>query len=226
MRPRSPRRCVIELTHRLETAQSSADTRDLQAALEESQGKLLDAESKIALLRPEVDALHRLLTEKEQEILLLKESARAAGPTVEAPASVVDASMPAIAKAGGDGSPDTGDARSDSEIDAAPTADGARPPAELPPEFAPPTASGDPSSTAGGVRTNGLAEDDLTAIAGIGPATARRLRQEGLTSFAHIAALSDEAIDELAPKLKNAAVRIRSDRWVEQARKLVAERTD
>ena len=89
-----------------------------------------------------------------------------------------------------------------------------------------PTASEDPSSTAGGVRTNGLAEDDLTAIAGIGPATARRLRQEGLTSFAHIAALSDEAIDELAPKLKNAAVRIRSDRWVEQARKLVAERTD
>ena len=85
-------------------------TRDLQAALEESQGKLLDAESKIALLRPEVDALHRLLTEKEQEILLLKESSRAAGPTVEVPASVVDASMPAIAKAGGDGSPDTGDA--------------------------------------------------------------------------------------------------------------------
>ena len=108
---------VIELTHRLETAQSSADTpATSRLHWKRSQGKLLDAESKIALLRPEVDALHRLLTEKEQEILLLKESSRPACSTVEVPASVVDASMPAIAKAGGDGSPDTGDARSDSEL--------------------------------------------------------------------------------------------------------------
>ncbi len=75
-------------------------------------------------------------------------------------------------------------------------------------------------------RLNGEVEDDLTAISGIGPATARRLRHEGLTSFAQIAELNDEAIDELAPKLKNRAERIRRDRWVEQARKLAAERAD
>ena len=112
------------------------------------------------------------------------------------------------------------------EIVAPPEADPVLPPStELPPEFAPPVSTV-PSAVEEAARLNGEVEDDLTAISGIGPATARRLRHEGLTSFAQIAELNDEAIDELAPKLKNRAERIRRDRWVEQARKLAAERAD
>ena len=94
------------------------------------------------------------------------------------------------------------------EIVAPPEADPVLPPStELPPEFAPPVSTV-PSAVEEAARLNGEVEDDLTAISGIGPATARRLRHEGLTSFAQIAELNDEAIDELAPKLKNRAERI------------------
>ncbi len=73
---------ATELANRLEAVQSGAETGELQTALDEAQRELARAEGQAALLRPEVDALHRLLTEKEQEILLLKESIReSAGPT-------------------------------------------------------------------------------------------------------------------------------------------------
>jgi large subunit ribosomal protein L21 len=81
-------------------------------------------------------------------------------------------------------------------------------------------------AAAGGTETSLNGEDDLTAITGIGPATARRLRGAGVTTFVQLAGLSDEAIDELAPKLKSRAERIKRDGWVEQARKLAADRTD
>ena len=207
---------ATELANRLEAVQSGAETGELQTALDEAKRELAKAEGQAALLKPEVDALHRLLTEKEQEILLLKESIReSAGPTAIEGSTRQPVAEPVIEVE--DEVP---------EIVATPEADPVLPPpTELPPEFAPPLSTV-PSAVEEAARLNGEVEDDLTAISGIGPATARRLRHEGLTSFAQIAELNEEAIDEIAPKLKNRAERIRRDRWVEQARKLAAERAD
>ena len=71
----------------MEAVRAGTDSAELHAELERTQRSLADAEARAALLRPEVDALHHLLTEKEQEVLLLKESMRerrpAATPQVE-----------------------------------------------------------------------------------------------------------------------------------------------
>ncbi len=69
-----------DLAHQLDAARAGTDSAQLQAELEQTQRSLADAEAKAALLRPEVDALHHLLTEKEQEVLLLGESLRERKP--------------------------------------------------------------------------------------------------------------------------------------------------
>jgi predicted flap endonuclease-1-like 5' DNA nuclease len=279
-----------DLAHQLEAARAGTDGAQLQAELEQTQRSLADAEAKAALLRPEVDALHHLLTEKEQEVLLLGEALRerrpasvdegarevvrplvTGGSTDDAssepepvlsatsiPDDTVEVSEPEP-EAGIPATPtpdDTTVAVSEPEpaVPATPTPDDAAiapptpepepaipavsepepavPPTtgqELPPEFAAPPA--EPAeqvevAAAGGTETSLNGEDDLTAITGIGPATARRLRVAGVTTFVQLAGLSDEAIDELAPKLKSRAERIKRDGWVEQARRLAADRTD
>ena len=60
--------------------------------------------------------------------------------------------------------------------------------------------------------------DDLTSIKGIGVAIAERLHDAGVTTFAQIAAWSDEDIAEIAPKIKAGADRIKREDWVGQAR--------
>jgi predicted flap endonuclease-1-like 5' DNA nuclease len=303
-----------DLAHQLEAARAGTDSAQLQAELEQTQRSLADAEAKAALLRPEVDALHHLLTEKEQEVLLLRESLRESKPgtrvaeeahqvaepvaheagdptedviaepepglsatstpddstvAVSEPEAAVpatstpdDASIaatepePEAAVPATSTPDDTAIAASEPEPalpvtstldDAAvapPTpepepavlaASGPEPAVlpttgqELPPEFAAtPTEPAErvEVAAAGGTETSLNGEDDLTAITGIGPATARRLRGAGVTTFVQLAGLSDEAIDELAPKLKSRAERIKRDGWVEQARKLAADRTD
>jgi large subunit ribosomal protein L21 len=54
------------------------------------------------------------------------------------------------------------------------------------------------------------AADDLTAINGVGPAAAKKLNEAGITSFAQIAALSEEDA---------AAAKVKAD-WIEQAKEL------
>jgi predicted flap endonuclease-1-like 5' DNA nuclease len=279
-----------ELAHQLEAVRAGTDSAELHSELERTQRSLADAEARAALLRPEVDALHHLLTEKEQEVLLLKESMRerkpAAGPLVEEapraaePPAGEEQVTPApdealVAAPPPEPVPSTPDQElpaefavppSDQEAATAEVAAGdatepleeevAEPPAgdttePLEEELAE-VAAGDATEpveeeiaeiaaadatepleeeiaevaeiTAADASLNG--EDDLTAITGIGPVTARRLRHNGVTTFAQLAGLTDEAIDELAPKLKSAATRIRRDRWVEQARELAADRID
>jgi large subunit ribosomal protein L21 len=55
--------------------------------------------------------------------------------------------------------------------------------------------------------------DDLTRITGVGPAAVKKLADAGLTSFAQIAALSEDDIAAID------AVKIKPE-WVEQAREL------
>ncbi len=64
--------------------------------------------------------------------------------------------------------------------------------------------------------------DDLTRIKGVGPKLVALLKDEGITSFAQIAAWDDATIDSIDATLGRFAGRIRRDNWVEQARLLAA----
>jgi predicted flap endonuclease-1-like 5' DNA nuclease len=65
---------------------------------------------------------------------------------------------------------------------------------------------------------------DLTRIRGIGPGYARALYALGVSSFAHIAAWTPDDIATFGKKLKTPAGRIERDRWIEQARDLLADK--
>ena len=55
--------------------------------------------------------------------------------------------------------------------------------------------------------------DDLTKLTGVGPAAAKKLAEAGLTTFAQIAALSDDAIAAID------TIKVKPE-WVEQAKEL------
>ena len=65
--------------------------------------------------------------------------------------------------------------------------------------------------------------DDLTKISGIGPVFAKRLAEEGLTTYAQVAKLTKKRIAELDEKLdlKN---NIENDDWPGQAKALMADK--
>lgn len=63
-------------------------------------------------------------------------------------------------------------------------------------------------------------QDDLTAIAGLGPALARKLNQEGIVSYAQLAALSDAEIAHLERNVLKSSGRFKRNDWVGQARRL------
>jgi len=65
--------------------------------------------------------------------------------------------------------------------------------------------------------------DDLTKISGIGPVFAKRLAEEGLTTYAQVAKLTKKRIAELDEKLdlKN---NIENDDWPGQAKALMAKK--
>jgi predicted flap endonuclease-1-like 5' DNA nuclease len=62
--------------------------------------------------------------------------------------------------------------------------------------------------------------DDLTAIAGIGPALSKKLNAAGIFGYAQLAALSDKEIAHLEKDVIKRAGRIKRDDWVGQAKKL------
>lgn len=64
--------------------------------------------------------------------------------------------------------------------------------------------------------------DDLLRIKGIGPKLKGQLHGLGITTFAHIAAMDDAALDDLDGKLGSFAGRPRRDNWVLQAKFLAS----
>lgn len=62
--------------------------------------------------------------------------------------------------------------------------------------------------------------DDLRLVRGIGPAMKRELAAHGIRTLSELAGLDDTRVDKLDRELRFPG-RIRRDRWVEQARKLI-----
>jgi large subunit ribosomal protein L21 len=60
--------------------------------------------------------------------------------------------------------------------------------------------------------------DDLQSLKGIGAVSTERLAEQGVTTFAQIAAWSDEDLDAMAEAIKVSPERIRREDWVGQAR--------
>ncbi len=65
--------------------------------------------------------------------------------------------------------------------------------------------------------------DDLKLLSGVGPALEKKLHENGVTSFAQIAAWGPEEIADMDEKLSFKG-RIERDGWVEQATTLAAEK--
>ena len=65
--------------------------------------------------------------------------------------------------------------------------------------------------------------DDLKLLSGVGPALEKKLHENGVTSFAQIAAWNADDIADMDDKLSFKG-RIERDGWVEQAKKLAAEK--
>jgi NADH-quinone oxidoreductase subunit E len=66
----------------------------------------------------------------------------------------------------------------------------------------------------------GAGADDLKVITGIGPKLERQLHAEGITTYAQLAALSDDDVARLEATFGGVAGRIRRDDWIGQAKRL------
>ena len=66
-------------------------------------------------------------------------------------------------------------------------------------------------------------EDDLRRIKGLGPKLVSLLHEQGVTSFAQIAAWNESDIDRMDARMGRFQGRIRRDDWVEQAKLLAAD---
>ena len=96
-------------------------------------------------------------------------------------------------------------------------------PIEAPP-VSPEPASDPPTSGSAPAASSGAAQaDDLTAIKGLGKVKAAKLVATGITSYAQIAAWSDDDIAEAGLKVNTSPGQIKREDWVGQARAL-AER--
>ncbi|MBT8139867.1 MAG: 50S ribosomal protein L21 [Gammaproteobacteria bacterium] len=78
-------------------------------------------------------------------------------------------------------------------------------------------AAAKPASTAPAAKSGG---DDLTRISGVGPVIVEKLAENGITTFAQIAAFSAADVEAMDEKL-NFKGRIDRDNWIEQAKQLM-----
>jgi predicted flap endonuclease-1-like 5' DNA nuclease len=77
-----------------------------------------------------------------------------------------------------------------------------------------------PEPTATSARRPATKPDDLTAIAGLGPAMAKKLNQEGIVSYAQLAALSETEIAHLEKNVIKSTGCFKRNDWLGQAKKL------
>jgi predicted flap endonuclease-1-like 5' DNA nuclease len=103
-------------------------------------------------------------------------------------------------------------ARNQALIDAAPAVAKAAPEKAAEPSPAPAAKPAPPTASA----------DDLTRIKGLGPKIAALLGELGITSFAHIAAWTDDDVARIDDQLGRFKGRITRDQWVVQAKLLAA----
>ncbi|MGI9016200.1 MAG: hypothetical protein ACR2HR_03695 [Euzebya sp.] len=61
--------------------------------------------------------------------------------------------------------------------------------------------------------------DDLKRISGVGPKLEQMLNEQGITTFAQVASLTEAEVDLLQQRLPQFPGRIRRDNWVQQAAK-------
>lgn len=94
--------------------------------------------------------------------------------------------------------------------------------AALAPTSAPGPAAETPARSTAPPRTP---PDDLKLIKGIGPVLERRLHELGVRSFADLAALTPERVKEIDEAIEFPG-RIERERWIEQAKELLARRHD
>jgi large subunit ribosomal protein L21 len=67
----------------------------------------------------------------------------------------------------------------------------------------------------------GKAADDLSLIGGIGPKILKTLNEMGYTTYAQIAALDGDAIEQVETAIKSKG-RVAREEWIEQAKELAA----
>jgi predicted flap endonuclease-1-like 5' DNA nuclease len=80
---------------------------------------------------------------------------------------------------------------------------------------------GEPNATSAPARAD--TPDDLTEITGLGPAMATKLRQEGILSYAQLAALSEAEINRIERDVIKSSGRFERDDWIGQARRLTRD---
>ncbi|KWV90749.1 helix-hairpin-helix domain-containing protein [Erythrobacter sp. YT30] len=116
------------------------------------------------------------------------------------------------------------DANSDTIAAAGANADaeaGPAPVAAAPAPTPAPEPKPEPAPAPAPAPTNSAA-DDLTTIKGVGPKLAGILKDQGITSFAQIAAWTDSDIERVDSMLGRFQGRITRDHWVEQAKLLAS----
>jgi large subunit ribosomal protein L21 len=83
-----------------------------------------------------------------------------------------------------------------------------------------PSEPGSVGQTAAAVSPGEREGNDLQAVKGIGDVSEERLAEQGVTSFAQIAAWSEDDLEAVASAIRVSAERIRREDWVGQAREL------
>lgn len=111
--------------------------------------------------------------------------------------------------------------RNEALIKAAPAAEKAVPPPPEPaPEPAPQAQPAPAPPPPPAPAPAPVSADDLTRIKGLGPKLATMLGEQGITSYAQIAAWTDSDVERIDAALGRFAGRITRDQWVEQAKLL------
>lgn len=84
------------------------------------------------------------------------------------------------------------------------------------------SSSASPSASNQAAKPDASEVDDLKRIKGLGPKLVTILAEQGVTSFAQIAAWSDADVERIDANLGKFSGRIIRDKWVEQAKLLAA----
>ena len=90
-------------------------------------------------------------------------------------------------------------------------------------EAAQETDEGEAAATAASAADHAPAADDLTAIKGLGKVKAAKLVEAGITSYAQIAAWTDDDIAEVGLKVNTSPGQIKREDWVGQAATLAQQ---